>query len=423
MRPSVQTGAHTGAWLSELVCSNSLGSNLINRASGLLKEELRQLGSMVIACADETALPAGGALAVDREAFARLVTEKLDSHPRIKVLREEVTSIPPGPTIIASGPLTSPGLSRSIADLTGQDQLFFFDAIAPIVVGDTVNLEIAFRASRYERGSLEEGDYINCPFTREQYDNFVRALVEAETIKLKEFETEIATGVRSNGDRYFEGCLPIEILGKRNPISLAYGPMRPIGIYDPRTKKRPYAVVQLRQDDRAKVLYNLVGFQTNLTFSEQKRIFRMIPGLEAAQFVRYGQMHRNTYINSPELLKPSLQYKFRDNLLFAGQITGVEGYAGNIGTGLLAGINAARVIRGREPVNLPGESMLGALCEYITRSGSNDFQPMKANFGLLPPIESAEKLDRNKRGFAYSERSLVYLNELKKQLQLNSHSQ
>jgi methylenetetrahydrofolate--tRNA-(uracil-5-)-methyltransferase len=406
MRPIKQTGAHTGAWLAELVCSNSLGSNLINRASGLLKEELRRLGSMVLACADQTSVPAGGALAVDRETFARLVTQRISEHPRIEIRREEISSIPQQATIIASGPLTSPKLSQSILALTGQDHLFFYDAIAPLILAESVDMDVAFRGSRYDRGSLEGGDYINCPLSKEQYDQFIRNLSIADRIILKEFELDIENGVNAGAHRYFEGCLPVEILARRSPQALAFGPLRPVGIHDPHTGKRPYAVVQLRQDDRANILLNMVGFQTNLTFEEQKRIFRMIPGLGKAEFVRYGQMHRNTFIFSPELLHPTLQYRQRPNLFFAGQITGVEGYAGNIGTGLLAGINAGRWAQGRELLQLPDLCMLGALCAYITTASKVNFQPMKANFGLLKPISGEKKIEKSQRGFVYAERSM-----------------
>lgn len=307
MRPGIPTGAHLSGYLAELVCSNSLGSNLIDRASGLLKEELRQLGSMLLECAEASALPAGAALAVDREIFAQMVTERISNHPRIRIIREEVKSIPEGIVIIASGPLTSPALAEAIQQFTGEDRLYFYDAIAPIVTLDSIDFSTAFRASRYGMGEEEEGDYINCPFTRDEYFSFVEALRTAQRISLREFEKEIESGVQAGMDRYFEGCLPVEILAQRGDLALAYGPMRPVGLKDPRTGKRPFAVVQLRQDNIAGTLYNLVGFQTNLTFPEQKRVFRMIPGLQNAEFVRYGQMHRNTFIASPFILNPTLQ--------------------------------------------------------------------------------------------------------------------
>lgn len=405
MRPRVQTGAHQTSNLAELVCSNSLGSNLPDRASGLLKEEARLLGSMLLECAEEAALPAGGALAVDRELFARNVSGRLEAHPRIEIVRAEVREIPHTPAIVASGPLTSPALSQSIAALSGEEHLFFFDAIAPVIHADSINMEIAFRASRYGAGEQEDGDYINCPMTKEEYYAFVEALLQAERIELRSFEDAIKSGVKAG--HFFEGCLPVEIIAERGLDSLAFGPMRPVGLRDPRTGKRPYAVVQLRQDNLAGSLYNMVGFQTNLKFPEQKRVFRMIPGLENAEFLRYGQMHRNTFIASPKLLRPTLQFIRRDDLFFAGQITGVEGYMGNIATGLLAGINAARLLHGEQPLTLPATTMLGALCHYVTHADLKDFQPMKANFGILPPLEN--KVHKRERGRAYAERALADL--------------
>lgn len=404
MRPALQTGAHHTRDLAELVCSNSLGSNLPDRASGLLKNELRMLGSLLLDCAEASSLPAGGALAVDRELFARLVTERIESHPNIEVVREEVRKIPDLPTVIASGPLTSPGLSSSIAGLSSEEHLFFFDAIAPIVHADTINLEIAFRASRYSTGEQDEGDYINCPFTKEEYYAFADALLHAERIELHSFEDAIRSGVKAG--HFFEGCLPVEIIAERGIDSLAFGPMRPVGLRDPRTGKRPYAVVQLRQDNLAGSLYNLVGFQTNLKFPEQKRVLRLIPGLENAEFIRYGQMHRNTFIASPKLLRSTLQHIQRENLFFAGQITGVEGYMGNIATGLLAGLNAARLHHGEELVTLPQTTMLGALCHYVTHADLKDFQPMKANFGILPALDTASKHGKRERAKMYAERAL-----------------
>ncbi len=409
MRPLRTTGAHQTDYLAELVCSNSLGSRLPDRASGVLQNELRRLGSLLLACAEESAVPAGSALAVDRELFARKVTERLEQHPKIRIIREEITEIPSSPAIIASGPLTSPALTHAIVRLTGEQHLSFFDAISPIVTAESINMEIAFRASRYGRGEAEEGDYINCPMTREEYEAFVDALLHAERIELREFEEAIRQGVRAGVERFFEGCLPIEILAERGRDALAFGPMRPVGLIDPRTGKRPYAVVQLRQDNLLGNLYNIVGFQTNLKYSEQQRVFRMIPGLERAEFVRYGQMHRNTFIASPRLLLPTLQFRSRPDLFFAGQITGVEGYMGNIATGLLAGWNAARLLRGKEPVALPTVTMLGALCHYVTNASLQDFQPMKANFGILPPLESEKRLDKRARAQAYAQRALSTL--------------
>jgi methylenetetrahydrofolate--tRNA-(uracil-5-)-methyltransferase len=410
MRPESPTGAHLTGDLAELVCSNSLGSNLPDRASGLLKNELRRLGSMLLECAEVTSLPAGAALAVDRELFARAVTERIQNHPLIEIIREEATNIPDTPTIIASGPLTSPRLSRTLGALSGEEHLYFFDAIAPIVNFDSIDMEIAFRASRYGKGEQDEGDYINCPLSKEEYDTFVSALLEAERIELRSFEDAIRGGVRAGAHHFFEGCLPVEIIAGRGHDSLAFGPMRPVGLTDPRTGRRPHAVVQLRQDNLAGNLYNLVGFQTNLKYPEQRRVLRLIPGLEHAEFERYGQMHRNTFLASPKLLRPTLQHKTRDDLFFAGQITGVEGYVGNIATGLLAGTNAARQMKGLPPLSLPPTTMLGALCHYVTHADMADFQPMKANFGILPALESTgKKLGKRERGGAYAARAMADL--------------
>ncbi|MCB0119223.1 MAG: methylenetetrahydrofolate--tRNA-(uracil(54)-C(5))-methyltransferase (FADH(2)-oxidizing) TrmFO [Anaerolineales bacterium] len=403
MRPVQSTGAHVTNDLAELVCSNSLGTNQPDRASGLLKNELRRLDSLLVECAEETALPAGAALAVDREAFARRVTEKIESNPNIELIREEVKEIPTQPVIVASGPLTSESLSKSIAALSGDEHLFFFDAISPIVRAESINMEIAFRASRYDRSEQEEGDYINCPFTKEQYYDFLNALRTAERIELRSFEDAIKTGVKAG--HFFEGCLPVEIIAERGDESLAYGPMRPVGLRDPQTGHRPYAVAQLRQDNLAGSLYNIVGFQTNLKFPEQRRVLRMIPGLENAEFERYGQMHRNTFIASPKLLRPTLQHITRDDLFFAGQITGVEGYMGNIATGLLAGINAARLLENKTPLTLPQETMLGSLCHYITHADLKDFQPMKANFGILPELNLEKKISKREKGQTYAARA------------------
>jgi len=365
---------------------------------------------MLLEIAEENAVPAGGALAVDRENFAQAVTEKIENHPNIEVIREEITKIPVEPTIIASGPLTSDKLSKAIAALTGEKHLYFFDALAPIVHYDSINMDIAFRASRYDRGEESEGDYINCPFTKEEYDSFLQALLKAERIKLHSFELEIEKGVKAGAHNYFEGCLPAEIIAERGEKSLAFGPLRPVGLQNPRTGRRPYAVLQLRQDNLAGDLYNLVGFQTNLKFPEQQRVFRMIPGLENLRFARYGQMHRNTFIASPHLLRPTLQFHNRDNLLFAGQITGVEGYIGNIATGLFAGQNLARLLANKPPLQLPETTMLGALCHYITHAAPKDFQPMKANFGIVPPLEqSGKKMGKRERAAERAKRSLLDL--------------
>ncbi|MCX8061110.1 MAG: methylenetetrahydrofolate--tRNA-(uracil(54)-C(5))-methyltransferase (FADH(2)-oxidizing) TrmFO [Anaerolineales bacterium] len=403
MRPLVNTGAHVTDRLAELVCSNSFGSNQVDRGTGLLLNELRMLGSFLIRCADEAALPAGRALAVDRDKFSQRVTKAILEHPNITVIREEVKSIPEAPAIIASGPLTSESLSASIATFLGQANLFFYDAISPIVEADTINMSIAFRASRYDQES--NGDYINCPMNQDEYEYFVNELIKAERIPLRPFEEKIESGVISGKGQFFEACLPIEVLAQRGKDALAYGPLRPVGLRDPRTGKRPYAVVQLRQDNLAGTLYNMVGFQTNLTFPEQKRVFRLIPGLEYAEFSRYGQMHRNTYIFSPQSLKPTLQTMRRPDLFMAGQIIGVEGYAGNIASGWLAGVNAARFLQGRLLFKLPRETMIGSLIYYITHASEKDFQPMKSNFGLLPYSEDEWLRNKKQRHLYFVQRS------------------
>ncbi|MEM8856873.1 MAG: methylenetetrahydrofolate--tRNA-(uracil(54)-C(5))-methyltransferase (FADH(2)-oxidizing) TrmFO [Chloroflexota bacterium] len=399
MRPERNTEAHVTDHLSELVCSNSLGSMILHKAPGLLKGEMRGLGSLIIECATQTAVPAGSSLAVDRDLFAQTVTEKIDNHSRINVVREEMKQIPQGPTIIATGPLTSPDLAADIANLTGSDYLYFYDALSPIVMHDSVNMNIAFRKSRYDTGEQDDGDYINCPMTEEEYDRFFNALTAADTIQLRSFEQEDA--------KFFEGCMPVEQIAKRGRDSLRFGPMRPVGLIDPRTGKRPFAVVQLRQDNVAGTLFNLVGFQTNMKWGQQGEVLQLIPGLESAEFVRFGQMHRNTYVNSPELLHPSMQYRGRADLFFAGQITGVEGYAGNAATGLLAGINAARMVQGQHPLILPTNTMLGALAHYVTHADAKTFQPMKANFGLFTVPEG--KMGKKDRYMYYAEKSLTAL--------------
>lgn len=396
MRPNTPTGAHTTDNFAELICSNSLGSNLPDRAAGVLKNELRKLGSFLMKIADETALPAGGALAVDRDDFSQKITNFLTNHPNINIHRKEVQDIPANPTIIASGPLTSDSLAKSIAKLTQSKNLFFYDAIAPIVNFDSINFNVAFRGSRYQRGEKEFGDYVNCPFTKEEYEKFYSALINAERIELRDFESEIDQGVDAGGDQFFEGCLPIEVIAKRGKKSLTFGPLRPVGIWNPHTQSRPFAVLQLRQDNLSGSLYNMVGFQTNLKFPEQKRVFQMIPGLENASFFRYGQMHRNTFVASPKLLHSTLQFKERDDLFFAGQITGVEGYVGNIATGLLAAFNMKRYLNQESLFIFPKETMLGALTHYIAHADMRDFQPMKANFGLLPPVTAKGKRERAK---------------------------
>jgi methylenetetrahydrofolate--tRNA-(uracil-5-)-methyltransferase len=386
MRPQRTTGAHVSDRLAELVCSNSLGSKLPDRASGLLQSEIKQLGSMLIASAEKNAVPAGGALAVDREAFAQHVTGAIESHPLINVIREEVRFVPDGPTIIATGPLTSDALAQDISRLAGEDYLHFYDAVSPIVTAESIDMAIAFRANRYDRGEEVAGDYINCPMTKDDYYRFVEALLAAERAELRDFERE--------DPQFFERCVPIEHLAERGPDTLAFGPMRPVGLRDPRTGQRPFAVVQLRQDNIAGSLYNLVGFQTNIRWGQQEAVLRLIPGLEKAEFMRMGQMHRNTFMNSPTLLEPTMAFRKRDDLFFAGQIVGVEGYVGNIATGLVAAVNLSRQLSGQEPWILPETTMLGALCHYVTHADAHDFQPMKANFGILPDLEQRI---RNKR--------------------------
>lgn len=394
MRPGKPTGAHVTDRLGELVCSNSLGSKLRDRATGVLLSELRLLRSKLVECAEHSAVPAGGALAVDRELFAQLVTDAVTQHPLIEIRREEVKTIPDGHTILATGPLTSQAMGQQIAALTGQSYLYFYDAIAPIVTSDSIDMSIAFAASRYDRG---EDDYINCPMNRDEYLAFVSAIKSAEVSELREFERE--------DPHFFEGCVPIEQLAIRGDDTLAFGPMRPVGLRDPRTGKRPHAVVQLRRDNLAGTLFNIVGFQTNLKWGDQERVLRLIPGLSGAEFVRMGQMHRNTFINSPTLLEPTMAYRQRANLFFAGQITGVEGYAGNIATGLLAGVNMERLLTGRQPLIPPVTSMLGALVNYVTRANPKHFQPMKANFGIIPELPDRVKGKRDRYSL-YADRAL-----------------
>lgn len=413
MRPARNTEAHSSADCAELVCSNSLGSDVTDRPSGLLKAEARELGSLLLACADATAVPAGSALAVDRDAFAGEVTRRLTAHPRITIDRGEVTGIPDGPTIIASGPLTSQSLAEELARLSGTEHLFFFDAISPIVSADSIDMSRAFRQSRWDREASGGGDYINCPLERDEYEAFVDALLSAERIPLHSFEQAIEGGVKAGVHRFFEGCLPIEIIAARGRDALAYGPLRPVGLTDPRTGQRPYACVQLRQDDLAGTLYNLVGFQTNLKFAEQARVFGLIPGLADADWTRFGQMHRNTFLAAPRLLRSTLQFRARDDLFCAGQLTGIEGYAGNIASGLLAGVNAARQLQGAEPLVLPTDTMLGALCHYISHADVEHFQPMKANMGLLPalppPPGRRKKWSKRERAARHAERALESL--------------
>lgn len=378
MRPIKQTPAHHTDKFAELVCSNSLRANALTNAVGVLKEEMRMLDSVIIKAADECSVPAGGALAVDRHEFAARVTDLVQNHPNVTVVREEVTDIPSEPTIIATGPLTSKALSEKLKELTGEEYLYFYDAAAPIVEKESINMDKVYVKSRYDKG---EAAYLNCPMTEEEFDRFYEALISAETVPLKEFEKEI----------YFEGCMPIEVMAKRGKKTLLFGPMKPVGLEDPRTGKRPFAVVQLRQDDAAGTLYNIVGFQTHLKWGDQKEVFRLIPGLENAEIVRYGVMHRNTFINSPKLLRPTYQYKGRDDLFFAGQMTGVEGYVESAASGLVAGINAARLLLGQDLIVFPKETAIGSMAHYITTANSKHFQPMNANFALFAPLEEAIK--------------------------------
>ncbi len=382
MRPKKQTPAHRGGDFAELVCSNSLRSASSENAVGLLKEEMRRLNSLIMECADNTRVPAGGALAVDRRLFAACVTEKLSQHPLVEICRDEVTGIPEDQLVIlASGPLTSDALAESIRRFTGEEYLYFYDAVAPIIASESINLNKVFRSSRYGKG---EADYINCPMDEKEYEVFWEALRKAEKVPRKEFEKEL----------HFEGCMPVETLAARGRETLLYGPLKPVGLNDPRTGRRPCAVAQLRQEDAEGTMYNLVGFQTGLKWKEQQRVFRLIPGLEEAELIRYGVMHRNTFINSPALLKPTFQSKKRATLLFAGQITGVEGYVESAAAGLMAGINAARIIKGEDPLVFPRDTAHGSLAYYITAADTAHFQPMNINFGLFA---NRDKKIKNKK--------------------------
>lgn len=386
MRPVRSTPAHQTSDLAELVCSNSLKSLDRSTAHGLLKSELAALGSLIVDTAMANRVPAGGALAVDRERFARAVTGAIASHPLIRLVREEVTSIPErGVVIVAAGPLVSDALAAAIARLTGEAHLHFFDAIAPIVEADSIDRDIVFAASRYDKGGGE--DYLNCPMSRDDYETFVAALLAGEKAPLHEFDTT----------PFFEGCLPIEEMARRGVDTLRFGPMKPVGLRDPRTGERPHAVVQLRQDNLAAEHYSMVGFQTQLRWPEQKRVFSTIPGLAAAEFVRLGQIHRNCYVNAPRLLLPTLQTRERPTLFFAGQISGVEGYTEAAATGLLAGMNAARAATGRDAVTLPADTMLGALVRYIASTDPESYQPTNAAFGLLPEAPSSARKKKDRR--------------------------
>ncbi|MCY0892099.1 MAG: methylenetetrahydrofolate--tRNA-(uracil(54)-C(5))-methyltransferase (FADH(2)-oxidizing) TrmFO [Acidibacillus sp.] len=391
MRGVQSTPAHRSTDFAELVCSNSLRAASLTNAVGLLKEEMRRLDSLIIRAADRYAVPAGGALAVDREAFSEFITNTLTEHPRITVRREEVDQLPDGIVVVATGPLTSARLSDAILEFTGRDSLYFYDAAAPILERDSIDESIAFMASRYDKG---EPAYINCPMSEEQFQDFYEALITAETTALKEFEKEV----------YFEGCMPIEVMAKRGRKTMLFGPLKPVGLLDPRSGRQAFAVVQLRQDNAAATLFNMVGFQTHLKWGEQARVFRMIPGLEHAQFARYGVIHRNTFLKSPEILSATYQTKKRGTLFFSGQMTGVEGYVESAASGLVAGINAARLANGQDTLVFPRETAIGSLAHYITHADANHFQPMNATFGLLPLPEEKfrSKKEKNEKIVAKS---------------------
>jgi methylenetetrahydrofolate--tRNA-(uracil-5-)-methyltransferase len=392
MRPQRMTEAHAGGHLGELVCSNSLRSNSLSAPAGLLKEEMRKLDSLVIRSAEANRVPAGSALAVDREGFARSLTEAIEALPTVRLVRSELCEIPSGLAILATGPLTSPALSQAVAALLGSEHLYFYDAISPIVAADSIAPDAAFKASRYDR---DGDDYLNLPLDRDEYYRFVDALLSAERVPTRSFERFVP----------FEGCMPIEEMADRGKETLAFGPMKAVGLVDPRTGKRPYAVVQLRQENRDKTLYNLVGFQTKMTYPEQRRVFALIPGLEKAEFIRLGSLHRNTFINAPLHLKPTLQWREQAGLFFAGQITGVEGYIESAATGLLAGINAARLLADQPPVVPPRTTALGALLRYISDAERKRFQPMNVNFGLIPAL--AEPLRGKAKKEAMARRALA----------------
>jgi methylenetetrahydrofolate--tRNA-(uracil-5-)-methyltransferase len=399
MRPVRATPAHVTSNLAEIVCSNSLKSDQPFNASWLLKEELRRMGSVLMQIADAVRVPAGSALAVDREQFAARTTETISKHPNIEIVRQEVSEIPEtGVTVVASGPLTSPALSESIRRFCGSEHLYFYDAISPIVDADTIDQSKVYRASRYGKAA---DDYINCPMDRSQYDAFYDALVSAESVAIHEFEEA----------RYFESCLPIEELARRGRDTLRFGPMRPVGLADPKTGRPPHAVVQLRQEDLMQSSFNIVGFQNHLKFTEQRRIFQMIPGLENAAFLRLGQIHRNTYINAPSTLLPTMAAKARPDLFFAGQLAGTEGYIENIASGLVAGLNAVQVARERAPLVFPRETAIGSLCHYIS-TPSKDFAPMNIHFGLLPAIELPPRISKADKQRLLCERALAAFTEL-----------
>ncbi|MBR3623767.1 MAG: methylenetetrahydrofolate--tRNA-(uracil(54)-C(5))-methyltransferase (FADH(2)-oxidizing) TrmFO [Selenomonadaceae bacterium] len=404
MRPVRQTPAHKTKEFAELVCSNSLRGAGLENAVGVLKEEMRLLNSLIMKAADATKVPAGGALAVDREGFSEYVTKKLKAHPNVEIKREEILKIPrekEAVTIIASGPLTDGDLAGDIRKITGDDSLYFYDAVAPIVSYDSIDMTKAYRASRYGKG---DGDYINCPMTKDEYEAFWEALTTAELAPTKEFEKE----------KFFEGCMPVEVMGKRGKDTLLFGPLKPVGLEHPETNERPYAVVQLRRDNAAGTLYNIVGFQTHLTWGEQRRVFRMIPGLQNAEFTRYGVMHRNTFLNAPRLMQATMQLKGEDELFFAGQMTGVEGYVESAASGLVAGLNAARTANGEEPLAFPITTATGALLNYIVTSEAKHFQPMNVNFGLFSPLN--EKIrDKKEKKLALAKRAISDMEKFRKE--------
>lgn len=400
MRPKKMTPAHKTQNFAELVCSNSLRANNITNAVGLLKEEMRRLDSLIIKCADATQVPAGGALAVDRDKFSEMITETIKNHPNINVIEKELTQIPKGdiPVVVATGPLTSDALSQDIRTYTKQEGLYFYDAAAPIIEKDSIDMNKVYLKSRYDKG---EAAYLNCPMTKDEFFNFYNALITAEAAPLKEFEKEI----------YFEGCMPFEEMAKRGEKTLLFGPMKPVGLEDPKTDKRPYAVVQLRQDNSEGTLYNIVGFQTHLKWGEQKRIINLIPGLENANIVRYGVMHRNTYLNSPQLLEKTYKLKEEKNIYFAGQMTGVEGYVESAASGIVAALNALYNQEDKQII-FPTETMIGAMANYIVDNTSKNFQPMNANFGIIKPISERIK-DKKEKYERYANRSLEILENFK----------
>ncbi|MDD4168693.1 MAG: methylenetetrahydrofolate--tRNA-(uracil(54)-C(5))-methyltransferase (FADH(2)-oxidizing) TrmFO [Desulfotomaculaceae bacterium] len=409
MRPDRKSPAHHTGDFAELVCSNSLRANALENAAGLLKEEMRLLNSLIMACAEKTRIPAGGALAVDRNTFARLVTEKLVAHPLVKVFRQEVMRIPQdGVVILATGPLTSESMAESIKEFTGESHLYFYDAVAPIVTYESIKMNKIFRSSRYGKGAA---DYLNCPMDQDEYQIFWQALVQAETAPRHEFEQET----------FFEGCMPVEVLARRGKETLLFGPLKPVGLTDPKTGRRPYAVVQLRQDNAEGTMFNLVGFQTNLKWDEQRRVIKLIPGLEEAEFARFGVMHRNTYINAPVLLNSYFQSKKRPSLFFAGQVTGVEGYVESAASGLMAGINAALLVAGRELVQFPRDSAHGALSHYITTADPSHFQPMNINFGLFPPLAGKIR-DKKERYRMLAERALDSIRKFDEIIKIKDHT-